>query len=60
MRSGNWRIIVSGNQISVQRSITLTVGQPQTVWYTVRMHANPLLLPCYLLGAKPMGVKLQS
>ena len=34
MRSGNWRIIVSGNQISVQRSITLTVGQPQTVWYT--------------------------
>ncbi|KAK0616229.1 hypothetical protein B0T14DRAFT_242742 [Immersiella caudata] len=34
MRSGNWRIIVAGAQLSVQRTVTLTVGAPQTVWYT--------------------------
>ncbi|KAJ9141739.1 hypothetical protein NKR23_g7708 [Pleurostoma richardsiae] len=30
MSSGTWKIIVSGQQIAVQRSITLTVGIPQT------------------------------
>jgi hypothetical protein len=35
MRSGVWKIIVSGDQIAVQRSITLTVGIPQTVVVTV-------------------------
>ncbi|KAH8878629.1 hypothetical protein GQ53DRAFT_86082 [Thozetella sp. PMI_491] len=34
MRSGTWRIIVSGNQLAVQRTITLTVGIPQTVVVT--------------------------
>lgn len=34
MRSGTWKIIVAGSQISVQRTITLTVGAPQTVWVT--------------------------
>lgn len=34
MRSGNWKIIVAGNQIAVQRTITLTVGVPQTTWVT--------------------------
>ncbi len=35
MKSGVWKIIVSGNQLAVQRSITLTVGIPQTVVVTV-------------------------
>lgn len=30
MKSGSWKIIVSGDQIAVQRTITLTVGVPQT------------------------------
>lgn len=30
MKSGTWKIIVSGDQIAVQRTITLTVGIPQT------------------------------
>ncbi|KJR84532.1 uncharacterized protein SPSK_09258 [Sporothrix schenckii 1099-18] len=30
MKSGTWKIIVSGDQIAVQRTITLTVGVPQT------------------------------
>ncbi|CAK7202755.1 hypothetical protein SEUCBS139899_005482 [Sporothrix eucalyptigena] len=30
MKSGTWKIIVSGDQIAVQRTITLTVGAPQT------------------------------
>ncbi|KAK1750798.1 hypothetical protein QBC47DRAFT_86886 [Echria macrotheca] len=34
MRSGTWKIIVSGDQLSVQRTITLTVGVPNTVWVT--------------------------
>ncbi|KAK3937407.1 hypothetical protein QBC46DRAFT_319704 [Diplogelasinospora grovesii] len=34
MKSGVWRIIVSGNQIAVQRTITLTVGTPATTWIT--------------------------
>ncbi len=36
MRSGRWKIVLSGRQISSQRSITLTVGVPQTTWVTVR------------------------
>ena len=47
MRSGVWRIIVSGNQLAVQRSITLTVGIPQTVVVTV----SRMFLP-YLKQAK--------
>ena len=35
MRSGTWKIIVAGSQISSQRVIALTVGAPQTTWYTV-------------------------
>lgn len=34
MQSGTWKIIVAGSQISSQRVITLTVGAPQTTWYT--------------------------
>jgi len=36
MKSGTWRIIVAGDQIAVQRSITLTVGIPQTSTVVVR------------------------
>ena len=35
MRSGSWKIIVAGYQLAVQRTITLTVGVPQTTWVTV-------------------------
>ncbi|KAL2264911.1 hypothetical protein VTJ83DRAFT_7421 [Remersonia thermophila] len=35
MRSGRWRIVFSGNQISTQRTLNLVVGQPQTTWVTV-------------------------
>lgn len=34
MRSGTWKIIVSGNQIATQRTITLRIGAPETVWRT--------------------------
>jgi len=34
MRSGGWKIIVQGNQIAVQRSVTLTVGVPATTTVT--------------------------
>ncbi|KEZ45151.1 hypothetical protein SAPIO_CDS2596 [Scedosporium apiospermum] len=30
MRSGNWKIIISGDQVNVQRTISLTVGLPET------------------------------
>ncbi|KAK4164455.1 hypothetical protein QBC43DRAFT_288705 [Cladorrhinum sp. PSN259] len=35
MKSGVWKIIVAGNQVSSQRTIGLTVGLPQTTWVTV-------------------------
>lgn len=35
MQSGTWRIILESSQIAVQRTITLTVGVPQTVVATV-------------------------
>ncbi|OIW28951.1 hypothetical protein CONLIGDRAFT_401496 [Coniochaeta ligniaria NRRL 30616] len=35
MQSGTWRIIVQSSQIAVQRTVTLTVGVPQTVVTTV-------------------------
>lgn len=35
MKSGTWKIIVAGDQIAVQRTITLTVGIPQTSTVTV-------------------------
>jgi len=34
MRSGAWKIVVTGYQLSVQRTINLTVGLPQTTWVT--------------------------
>ena len=45
-----WRIIVSGNQLAVQRSITLTVGIPQTVVVTV----SGSLLPNYKQATSPV------
>lgn len=41
MRSGSWKIVVTGYQLAVQRTISLTVGLPQTTWVTVR--TNPPL-----------------
>lgn len=41
MQSGTWRIIVQSSQIAVQRSITLTVGVPQTVVTTVWVFSLP-------------------
>ncbi|KAL1842209.1 hypothetical protein VTJ49DRAFT_5821 [Mycothermus thermophilus] len=35
MRSGRWKIILSGNQLSAQRTLNLVVGLPQTTWVTV-------------------------
>jgi hypothetical protein len=35
MTSGTWKIVMSGQQVQVQRSITLTVGVPQTSTVTV-------------------------
>ncbi|KAH6617253.1 hypothetical protein F5144DRAFT_387130 [Chaetomium tenue] len=35
MSSGRWKIIIAGDQISSQRTITLTVGVPQTTRVTV-------------------------
>ncbi|KAK7973077.1 hypothetical protein PG996_007306 [Apiospora saccharicola] len=34
MRTGQWRIILSGRQLAVQRVINLTVGKPETVVIT--------------------------
>ncbi|KAK3316662.1 hypothetical protein B0H66DRAFT_604940 [Apodospora peruviana] len=34
MKSGSWKIIVSGDQIATQRNVNLIVGAPQTVWIT--------------------------
>ena len=47
MRSGVWKIIVSGDQIAVQRSITLTVGVPQTTTVIVRF------ITCYPCARPP-------
>lgn len=35
MQSGTWKIIIQSSQIAVQRTVTLTVGVPQTVVTTV-------------------------
>lgn len=40
MKSGTWKIIVSGDQIAVQRTITLTVGVPQTSTVIVREYVE--------------------
>ncbi|KAB5577570.1 hypothetical protein GE09DRAFT_1168517 [Coniochaeta sp. 2T2.1] len=40
MQSGTWKIIVQGSQIAVQRTITLTVGVPQTVVVTVSVQST--------------------
>jgi len=55
MRSGGWKIIVSGNQIGVQRSITLTVGVPATTTVTVGQPRAPMRLEnlADILGARP-------
>jgi hypothetical protein len=42
MSSGQWKIILSGDQIAVQRIITLTAGVPQTVTITVISHHRSL------------------
>ncbi|KAK4194999.1 hypothetical protein QBC40DRAFT_269641 [Triangularia verruculosa] len=34
MKSGNWKIILSGNQISTQRTFSVTVGVPETTYVT--------------------------
>jgi hypothetical protein len=34
MKSGNWKIIMSGQQVQVQRTMTFTVGVPQTITVT--------------------------
>jgi hypothetical protein len=41
MQSGTWKIILQSNQIAVQRTITLTVGVPQTTVVTVRDNFGP-------------------
>ncbi|EAQ84688.1 hypothetical protein CHGG_08702 [Chaetomium globosum CBS 148.51] len=44
MSSGRWRIILAGDQISSQRTITLTVGVPQTTRVTrgnTNSHRSP-------------------
>ncbi|KAK3394867.1 hypothetical protein B0H63DRAFT_556017 [Podospora didyma] len=52
MRSGTWKIIVSGDQIATQRSITLTAGAPQTQWIT----ATPTVVVGYTITARPTTV----
>lgn len=34
MKSGNWKIILSGTQVSSQRTFSVTVGTPETTWVT--------------------------
>lgn len=45
MRSGEWKILIAGDQIQVQRTMTLTVGRPETETVTVRksLNSRPLL-----------------
>jgi beta-lactam-binding protein with PASTA domain len=40
MRSGQWRIVMQGQQVQVQRTITLTVGLPETTTVTVRNYLH--------------------
>ncbi|KAG7286387.1 hypothetical protein NEMBOFW57_008696 [Staphylotrichum longicolle] len=49
MVSGRWKIVIAGRQISSQRTITLTVGQPQTTWVT---KATPTVVVGYTSTAK--------
>lgn len=35
MRTGQWRIVIAGSQIAVQRTINLSVGFPETTTVTV-------------------------
>lgn len=37
MRSGEWRILLAGDEVQVQRTITLTVGEPEVETVTVCM-----------------------
>ena len=40
MRSGEWRILLAGEEVQVQRSITLTVGEPEVETVTVCITAR--------------------
>lgn len=40
MRSGEWRILLAGDEIQVQRTITLTVGEPEVETVTVCITAR--------------------
>ncbi|KAK3906716.1 hypothetical protein C8A05DRAFT_40471 [Staphylotrichum tortipilum] len=52
MRSGRWKIVISGRQISSQRTITLTVGVPQTTWVT----ATPTVVVGYTTTARAQTI----
>ncbi|KAK4191165.1 hypothetical protein QBC35DRAFT_488361 [Podospora australis] len=52
MKSGTWKIIVAGNQISSQRTISLTVGVPQTTWVT----ATPTVIVGYTTTARAQTI----
>ncbi|KAK0614971.1 hypothetical protein B0T17DRAFT_582703 [Bombardia bombarda] len=52
MKSGTWKIIISGSQIATQRVITVTVGVPQTTWITV----TPTVVVGYTTTAKASTV----
>ncbi|GAB1316216.1 hypothetical protein MFIFM68171_06426 [Madurella fahalii] len=52
MSSGGWKIIIAGNQISSQRTVTLTVGVPQTTWVT----ATPTVVVGYTTTARDQTV----
>jgi len=41
MKSGQWRIVMAGQQVQVQRTMTLTVGFPETTTITVCRHPSP-------------------
>jgi hypothetical protein len=52
MTPGRWRIIIAGDQISSQRTITLTVGAPETTWVT----ATPTVVVGYTTTARAQTV----
>ncbi|KXX80841.1 hypothetical protein MMYC01_201899 [Madurella mycetomatis] len=52
MSSGDWKIVIAGNQISSQRIIKLTVGVPQTTWVT----ATPTVVVGYTTTARDQTV----
>jgi hypothetical protein len=52
MSSGRWKIIITGDQISSQRTISLTVGVPQTTRVTVSDVIPPGVLLAALLTAQ--------